>query len=208
MARAALTFSPPLQRLHDRTQRQKAHYPNINLNVRRAHVFEDSFTVFQRKSGDDIKYGKLNVKFYGEEGVDAGGVTRCVAPLLSARPASRSCAYKPCSPTSQGVVRRPGASHVQPGLRALPAPGGRLAHVPAQQGAAPSLRAFFTLPLTLTLTLVLALAQSSAINEYHLHYFRFVGRIIGKAIHDQRLLEAYFSRCASSSSLCSPRPRS
>lgn len=41
------------------------------------------------------------------------------------------------------------------------------------------------------------LAQSSAINENHLEYFRFVGRIIGKAIFDQRILEAHFSRCAS-----------
>lgn len=63
-------------RLHDRNQRQRGHYGTINLNVRRAHVFEDSFHVLQRKSGDEIKHGKLNVKFYDEEGVDAGGVTR------------------------------------------------------------------------------------------------------------------------------------
>ncbi|NXD32180.1 TOM1 ligase, partial [Spelaeornis formosus] len=31
-------------------------------------------------------------------------------------------------------------------------------------------------------------------NKDHLLYFHFVGRIIGKAIHDQRILEAYFSR--------------
>ena len=36
--------------------------------------------------------------------------------------------------------------------------------------------------------------QSSSVNEEHLLYFRFVGRIIGKALHDQRILEAYFSR--------------
>ena len=39
-------------------------------------MFEDSYHVFLRKTGDEIKYGKLNVKFYDEEGVDAGGVTR------------------------------------------------------------------------------------------------------------------------------------
>lgn len=38
--------------------------------------------------------------------------------------------------------------------------------------------------------------KSSAINPAHLSFFKFVGRIIGKALHDQRILEAYFSRCA------------
>ncbi|BGP42101.1 E3 ubiquitin-protein ligase tom1 [Rhodotorula kratochvilovae] len=130
-------------RLHDRSQRQKNHYPTINLNVRRAHVFEDSFSVFQRKSGEDIKYGKLNVKFYGEEGVDAGGVTREWFGVLARR------------------MFNPDYALFQP--QAADA----LTYQPN---------------------------KSSAINEYHLHYFRFVGRIIGKAIHDQRILEAYFSR--------------
>lgn len=63
-------------RLHDRNQRQRQHYGTINVNVRRQNVFEDSFRVLQYRTGDEIKYGKLNVKFAGEEGVDAGGVTR------------------------------------------------------------------------------------------------------------------------------------
>jgi E3 ubiquitin-protein ligase HUWE1 len=37
--------------------------------------------------------------------------------------------------------------------------------------------------------------KSSSINPEHLSFFKFVGRIIGKALHDQRILEAYFSRC-------------
>ena len=44
--------------------------------MRRAHVFEDSYHSLQRRSGDEIKYGKLSIRFYEEEGVDAGGVTR------------------------------------------------------------------------------------------------------------------------------------
>lgn len=36
--------------------------------------------------------------------------------------------------------------------------------------------------------------QASSINPDHLSFFQFVGRIIGKAIYDQRILEAYFSR--------------
>jgi E3 ubiquitin-protein ligase HUWE1 len=49
---------------------------NIHLNVRRQYVFDDSYRALQNKSGESLKYGKLNVKFYDEEGVDAGGVTR------------------------------------------------------------------------------------------------------------------------------------
>jgi E3 ubiquitin-protein ligase HUWE1 len=49
---------------------------SLPLNIRRQYVFEDSFHALQRRTGDEIKYGKLNVKFYNEDGVDAGGVTR------------------------------------------------------------------------------------------------------------------------------------
>jgi E3 ubiquitin-protein ligase HUWE1 len=36
--------------------------------------------------------------------------------------------------------------------------------------------------------------RSSWINPDHLFYFKFVRRIIGKAIYDGRLLDAYFTR--------------
>lgn len=36
--------------------------------------------------------------------------------------------------------------------------------------------------------------RASGINPEHLSYFKFVGRIIGKAIYDGRLLDAYFTR--------------
>ncbi|MCO5610566.1 hypothetical protein L7F22_064805 [Adiantum nelumboides] len=36
--------------------------------------------------------------------------------------------------------------------------------------------------------------RASAVNPDHLSYFRFVGRVIGKAIYDGRLLDAYFTR--------------
>jgi len=48
----------------------------LHLNIRREHIFEDSYRALLNKSGDTLKYGKLNIKFSGEEGVDAGGVTR------------------------------------------------------------------------------------------------------------------------------------
>ena len=49
---------------------------HIHLNIRRDEVFVDSYRALSNKSGETLKYGKLNIKFAGEEGVDAGGVTR------------------------------------------------------------------------------------------------------------------------------------
>ena len=63
------------QQLHRRPHAQE-HHTTLQLNVRRAWVFEDSFQHLQRKTGEQIKYGKLSVRFYDEEGVDAGGVSR------------------------------------------------------------------------------------------------------------------------------------
>ena len=48
----------------------------LHLNVRRQYVFEDSFHALRQRTGDEIKHGKLSVKFYNEDGIDAGGVTR------------------------------------------------------------------------------------------------------------------------------------
>ncbi|KAK4052443.1 E3 ubiquitin-protein ligase tom1 [Microbotryomycetes sp. JL201] len=130
-------------RLHDRSQRQRSHYGTINVNVRRQRVFEDSYRVLQTRAGDEIKYGKLNVKFYDEEGVDAGGVTREWFSVLARQ------------------MFDPNYALFQP-------------------QAADSL--------------TFQPNKSSAVNPEHLSFFKFVGRIIGKAIQDQRILEAYFSR--------------
>lgn len=48
----------------------------LSLNVRRQYVFQDSFDALRHKSGAEIKYGKIGVKFIHEDGIDAGGVTR------------------------------------------------------------------------------------------------------------------------------------
>jgi E3 ubiquitin-protein ligase HUWE1 len=34
----------------------------------------------------------------------------------------------------------------------------------------------------------------SSVNPDHLSFFKFVGRVIGKAVYDGRLLDAYFTR--------------
>ena len=47
----------------------------LRLTVRRDHVFEDSFQKLRMCSADEWR-GKLQVSFLGEEGIDAGGLTR------------------------------------------------------------------------------------------------------------------------------------
>ena len=50
-------------------------YASLRINVRRDHVFEDSFHQIVLRKPDELK-GKLSVTFQGEEGIDAGGLTR------------------------------------------------------------------------------------------------------------------------------------
>ncbi|KAJ3265210.1 hypothetical protein HDU77_006065 [Chytriomyces hyalinus] len=127
--------------LHKKSARE--HYGSLPLNVRRAMVFEDSYHQLHGRSGDEIKFGKLNIRFHDEEGVDAGGVTREFFQVLARQMFNPDYAlFKPSAVDK--VTYQPN--------------------------------------------------RSSWINPDHLLYFRFVGRIIGKAIYDGRLLDAYFTR--------------
>ncbi|KAJ2234301.1 E3 ubiquitin-protein ligase tom1 [Coemansia sp. RSA 485] len=115
----------------------------LNLHVHRDNVFEDSYYQFVGKSGEEIKRGRINVRFYQEEGVDAGGVSREWFQALARQMFNPDYAlFKPSA-------------------------AGRVTYQPNPQSFA---------------------------NPEHLQYFKFVGRIIGKAIVDQRVLDAYFTR--------------
>lgn len=50
-------------------------YGSLRLNVKRTSVFEDSFNKLRSKSPAEMR-AKLSVAFVGEEGIDAGGVSR------------------------------------------------------------------------------------------------------------------------------------
>ncbi|CAG8444226.1 3604_t:CDS:10 [Ambispora leptoticha] len=130
------------QQLHKRPSGRE-HYGTLQLNVRRQYVFEDSFQYLQRRSGDEIKYGKLSVRFYEEEGVDAGGVTREWFQVLARQMFNENYALFKTSNAD------------------------RLTYQPN---------------------------RASFVNPEHLLFFKFVGRVIGKAIYDGRLLDAYFTR--------------
>lgn len=128
------------QQLH---KGRREHYTALSMAIRRSHVFDDSYRFFSRYTGPEIKHGKLNVRFHGEEGVDAGGVTREWFSVLARAMFNPDYAlFAPCA-------------------------ADRTTYQPNRM---------------------------SYVNPDHLSFFKFVGRIIGKAIYDGRLLDAYFSR--------------
>lgn len=118
-------------------------YPPLQISVRREHVFHDSFKWLCFKSGDEMKYGKLNIRFNGEEGVDAGGVTREWFQVLARQMFDPNYALF------------------------IPVSSDRTTFHPN---------------------------KLSGINDEHLRFFSFIGRIIGKALYEGRLLDCFFSR--------------
>ncbi|CAH0517250.1 unnamed protein product [Peronospora belbahrii] len=48
---------------------------SVRIPVRREHIFEDSYYALRMRSGTELRR-KLHITFTGEEGIDAGGVTR------------------------------------------------------------------------------------------------------------------------------------
>ncbi|KAI0506581.1 hypothetical protein F5B22DRAFT_442079 [Xylaria bambusicola] len=128
--------------VHNKQQTSRQ-FPTLQLQVRREHVFHDSFKSLYFKSGDEMKFGKLNIRFHGEEGVDAGGVTREWFQVLARQMFDANYAlFVPVS--SDRTTFHPN--------------------------------------------------KLSGINDEHLSFFKFIGRIIGKALYEGRLLDCYFSR--------------
>ncbi|KAK4176374.1 putative E3 ubiquitin-protein ligase TOM1-like protein [Triangularia setosa] len=125
------------------TQQTRPQYNPLQLSVRREHVFHDSFKSLYFKTGEEMKFGKLNIRFHGEEGVDAGGVTREWFQVLARQMFDPNYALF------------------------IPVSSDRTTFHPN---------------------------QLSSINEEHLMFFKFIGRIIGKALYEGRLLDCYFSR--------------
>ncbi|KAI1106771.1 hypothetical protein F4804DRAFT_329966 [Jackrogersella minutella] len=129
--------------VHNKQQVGQRPHPLLQLQVRREHVFHDSFKSLYFKSGEEMKFGKLSIRFHGEEGVDAGGVTREWFQVLARQMFDANYAlFVPVS--SDRTTFHPN--------------------------------------------------KLSGINDEHLMFFKFIGRIIGKALYEGRLLDCYFSR--------------
>lgn len=130
------------RKLHHRGEGRTAHQ-SLQLSIRRDQVFLDSFKSLYYKSADEIKYGKLNIRFHGEEGIDAGGVSREWFAAMARQ------MFNPDYALFNPVASDRTTFH----------------------------------PNSL-----------SDINTEHLLFFKFVGRIIGKALYENRVLDCHFSR--------------
>ena len=62
--------------------RPNRNFDSIRLQIRRSQIFMDSFHQIRSRSRDEM-YGRIRVSFNGEEGMDAGGLTREWFILLS-----------------------------------------------------------------------------------------------------------------------------
>nr|XP_027062177.1 E3 ubiquitin-protein ligase UPL1 [Coffea arabica]XP_027064851.1 E3 ubiquitin-protein ligase UPL1-like isoform X2 [Coffea arabica] len=113
----------------------------LRISVRRAYVLEDSYNQLRMRPTQDLK-GRLNVHFQGEEGIDAGGLTREWYQLLS--------------------------------------------RVVFDKGAL-----LFT---TVGNNATFQPNPNSVYQTEHLSYFKFVGRVVAKALFDGQLLDVYFTR--------------
>ncbi|CEJ62347.1 Putative Complex: by two-hybrid S. cerevisiae TOM1 interacts with KRR1 [Penicillium brasilianum] len=131
------------RRVHSRGAEPRHTHAPLQLSVRRDQVFLDSFKSLYFKSADELKYGKLNVRFHGEEGVDAGGVTREWFQVLA-----------------RGMFNPNYALFI-------PVAADRTTFHPN---------------------------RLSGVNSEHLMFFKFIGRIIGKALYEGRVLDCHFSR--------------
>lgn len=131
------------RRLHSRGAEARHPHPPLQLSVRRDQVFLDSFKSLYFKTAEELKYGKLNVRFHGEEGVDAGGVTREWFQVLA-----------------RGMFNPNYALFI-------PVAADRTTFHPN---------------------------RLSGVNSEHLMFFKFIGRIIGKALYEGRVLDCHFSR--------------
>jgi len=58
-----------------RAYRGDQKYETIRLHVRRTDIFIDSYHQLRHRSAEEMR-GKLAVQFVGEDGMDAGGLTR------------------------------------------------------------------------------------------------------------------------------------
>eukprot|EP00252_Welwitschia_mirabilis_P015868 TRINITY_DN35256_c0_g1_i1.p1 TRINITY_DN35256_c0_g1~~TRINITY_DN35256_c0_g1_i1.p1 ORF type:complete len:3600 (-),score=671.44 TRINITY_DN35256_c0_g1_i1:388-11187(-) len=124
-----------------RQHQDHQNYGSLRISVRRAYLLEDSYNQLRLRSARDLK-GRLNVHFQGEEGIDAGGLTREWYQLLS--------------------------------------------RVIFDKGAL-----LFT---TVGNEMTFQPNPNSVYQTEHLSYFKFVGRVVAKALYDGQLLDVHFTR--------------
>eukprot|EP00850_Spirogloea_muscicola_P012629 SM000082S22871 [mRNA] locus=s82:404008:421363:+ [translate_table: standard] len=113
----------------------------LRICVRRAYVLEDSYNQLRMRTPEELR-GRLTVQFQGEEGIDAGGLTREWYQLLS-----------------RVIFDRGALLFTTVGNDATFQPN-----------------------------------PNSVYQTEHLSYFKFVGRVVAKALFDGQLLDVHFTR--------------
>ncbi|KAL3617821.1 hypothetical protein CASFOL_038142 [Castilleja foliolosa] len=137
-----IDFDNKRSHFRSKIKHQHDHHRNpLRISVRRAYILEDSYNQLRMRSAQDLK-GRLTVHFQGEEGIDAGGLTREWYQLLS--------------------------------------------RVIFDKGAL-----LFT---TVGNESTFQPNPNSVYQTEHLSYFKFVGRVVGKALFDGQLLDVHFTR--------------
>jgi len=131
-------FKTQVRRLRQQASRR---YGSVRLNLRRKHVFDDSFHAFVHRNAEELR-GRLQITFAEEEGVDAGGLSREFFAILAKEMFNPN--YALFMSTEDGCTFQPN--------------------------------------------------PNSTINPDDKRYFKFVGRIVGKAVSDGFLLDAHFTR--------------
>jgi E3 ubiquitin-protein ligase HUWE1 len=127
---------------------QYRHYGTLRIAVRRDHVFEDSFYQMRMRTPEEMRM-KLSVQFQGEEGIDAGGVSREWYQVV---------AREMFNPNFSLFVHVP-----EGGVTFQPNPNS-------------------------------VVQNDEARGTNHLDFFKFVGRVVGKALYDGQFIDAYFTR--------------
>ena len=136
-------FKMKLKRMKQTLMSNRSSFGTQKLSVNRETLLEDSFQQLRFASTSDMRK-RLSVSFHGEEGIDAGGVTREWYSLISKAMFNEGYMLF-VNPTGDKVTFQPNP-------------------------------------------------QSGVYNPHHLDYFKFIGRVIGKAICDGFLLDAHFTR--------------
>lgn len=131
-------FRGQLRKLRNSASRR---HGSLRLNINRNNVFEEAYQQLRLRDAAEMR-GRLNINFSGEEGIDAGGLTREFYSILAKDIFNPN--YALFIATSEGTTFQPN--------------------------------------------------PNSFVNPDHLQYFRFVGRIVGKAVADGELLDAHFTR--------------
>lgn len=122
-------------------QDQQQHYGTLRINVRRQRMLEDSYNQLRMRTPSELK-GRLNVVFQGEEGIDAGGLTREWYQQLSRAIFDKNALLFTTVGNDTSFQPNP----------------------------------------------------NSVYQTGHLSYFKFVGRVVAKALFDCQLLDVHFTR--------------